>query len=1254
MHILCPHCRNPIEVVKLSAQEEITCPSCGSSFRLETDTTTGAAGGSLQKLGRFELTGVLGHGAFGTVYKARDAELDRTVAIKVPRAGNLAGAQEMDRFLREARSAAQLRHPSIVTVHEVGQKEGLPYLVSDFVQGVTLTDLLSARRPGFREAAELVAEIADALQYAHEQGVVHRDVKPSNIMIGEDGKPCVMDFGLAKREAGEITMTIEGQVLGTPAYMAPEQARGEGHAVDGRADIYSLGVVLYQLVTGELPFRGTQRMLLHQVLHDEPRPPRSLNDRIPRDLETICLKAMAKEARQRYASAADLAEDLRRFLRGEPIRARPMGAWERAWRWGKRRPAVAALCLVSGVAVLALVGVTVALVYSSQLVESKSRLEDSNQAAAKARDEAESALKQAQFYQYFHHIALAHAGWREGNLLGIDKLLDNCPSGQRHWEWHYLKRLCHAHGMVFTTGKDPAVGLAFSPDGQRLACSGSDQTIRFLDVATRTEIVVLPGHTGIIWDVAFSPDGQRLASAGDDGTMKVWELATEREVFTCQGHSTSVMSAAFSPDGSRLASASHDRTVRLWDARTGQAVGPILHHPERVFRVAFSPDGSQLASAGFDQAVRLWHVATGQLLHTLERSVRAVAFSPDRRLLAAPDPDGKVKVWNVANGLLVHRLTGHRGIVKSVTFSPSGQWLASAGLDQSVRVWDVASGQPVLTLKGHTSEINCVAFHPDGSWLASASSDGTVRAWATTSQEARLLPARGSEVGSLAFSPDGTRLAATARDRTVTTWDVGTGQVTHTFVYPLLGPPSTAGVADHPAITYSPDGSRLAVGATDGTVPVWDTRTGRLLQQSRLHTGGVWGLAYSPDGSRLASAGDDGTVLVQETATGHIIHQLRGHTKPIAGLAFNRNGSQLASCSYDHTVRIWDTTTGHGLEPLRGHDSVVGGITFSPDGTSLASAGDDNYVILWEVATGREIRRHLHASTVYAAVFSPDGQRLASCSEDGMIKVWEVATGLETLTLGGQPGVVNCLSFSPDGKRLASGSYDGTLRIWDARPWKPEAAVEWEALGLLDFLFNKPLGKADVLDYLTKTTSSIPQVRQLAAVLAERYREETDPERYLRASWAVVRQPCLNAFQYWFALRQTETACGLAGGQGPYQTILGLAQYRSAQYPEALASLTQAELLHRAAAAGLALSAAQFLPALTALLQADQLRQVIPVNLASLAMTQHQLGHPEQVRATRARLQQSMTEPACAKDEEAQSFAREVEGLIEGKAAPLK
>jgi tRNA A-37 threonylcarbamoyl transferase component Bud32/tetratricopeptide (TPR) repeat protein len=359
MHLICPHCQNPIELIEETPSEEVVCPSCGSSFHL--------ASGSLQQatishdwgsrhLGRFELLQLLGTGAFGTVWKARDPQLDRTIALKIPRTGGLGTQADRDRFLREARAAAQLRHDSIVAVHEIGEHEGQPYIVSDFVDGINIAEWLSAKKPTFREAAAWVAEVADALQYAHDRGVIHRDIKPSNLILDVGGRLHVMDFGLAKRDAGEITMTHDGQILGTPAYMAPEQIE-KAHQVDGRADVYALGVVLYRLLTGELPFRGTTRMLLHQVLHDEPKRPRRLNDRIPRDLETICLKCLEKEPHHRYRTALALAEDLHRFLRGRPILARPIAAWERAWKWARRWPwAAAALSLVAFLLVLLLGG----------------------------------------------------------------------------------------------------------------------------------------------------------------------------------------------------------------------------------------------------------------------------------------------------------------------------------------------------------------------------------------------------------------------------------------------------------------------------------------------------------------------------------------------------------------------------------------------------------------------------------------------------------------------------------------------------------------------------------------------------------------------------------------------------------------------------------------------------------------------------------------------------------------------------------
>jgi WD40 repeat protein/serine/threonine protein kinase len=1104
--------------------------------------------------------------------------------------------------------------------------------------------LSESGRPYWLSVARVGIQVSQALAYAHAQGILHRDIKPSNLLLDTQGNVWVTDFGLAKLADSE-DLTHNGDIVGTVRYLAPERFQGKA---DARSDLYALGLTLYELLTLRSAFDERDRnKLIAQVMHADPPRPRQISPAVPRDLETIVLKALERDPQRRYQTAMELADDLQRFVEDKPIRARRVSEWQRLVLWARRRPAVAGLLVVGAVAALALVGAGVALFFNA-------RLADAFDATERARQDTDAALKKAKFYQYFHHIALAHAGWREGNLVGVDKLLDECPRSQRNWEWHYLKRLCHAHTTVFEG--PPIMGLAFSPDGQRLACGAFDGTVRVLDAATGEQISSLRGHTHETADVAFSPDGRRLAASYFDGTIKVWEVTSGREVFTCRGHTETVWQVAFSSDGTRLASVSWDRTVRLWDARTGQ-MRAVLDHSDWVWGVAFSPDGRQIVSGGQDKAVRLWEVATGRLLRTFERSAPGVyspvAFSPDGRRLATADGKGNVEVWDAATGLLKHRFSGHRVGVWSITFSPNGQWLASAGTDQTVRTWDVASGQQLLTLKGHTMEVCRVAFHPDGSWLASSSADGTVRAWpATIGQEASVPQSHGDMVGGLAYKPaDGARLASTAGDRTVTIWDVETGQVMGTLPYRLLGPPSPLSIpGEHVPVVYSPDGSRIAAGGPDGTIPVWDTRTEQLLRQPRLHSHGVSALAYSPDGSWIASsAGQDKTVLVWEAATGRIVHELPGHTEPITGLAFSPDGGRLASASMDKTVRLWDATTGKALDPpLRGHESWVCGVAFSPDGTHLASAGNDDVVIVWEPATGRQVVKLKHATTVFLAVFSPDGKRLASCSSD--IKIWEVATGLETLTLRGHTSEVTWLSFSPDGTRLASGGPDGNIRVWDARPWTEAAAVdaplEREALGRLDFLFSKPLRKADVRDYLRDTLGISPRARQMTLALVDRYHEETDPERYHQASWAVVSQRYLNAFQYRFALRQAETACHLARGHAKYQTTLGVAQYRNGQYSEALASLTKAEQLAQATAAGMALPATPCLPALISLRQADQYRPVIVANLAFLAMTQHRLGLVEPAHASLARLREATKLSPSPWDQGTQGFLQEAETLI--------
>ncbi|HEY7314352.1 MAG TPA: serine/threonine-protein kinase [Gemmataceae bacterium] len=1004
------------------------------------DTTTGGEGenepktapspkeaaatstGDWPRVPGYELLGVLGRGGMGVVYKARQVNADRLVALKMILAGTHAGPAELARFRTEAETIARLQHPHVVQVFEVGEHQGLPFFSLEFCPGGSLKDKLGGTPLTPREAVVLVAKLARAVQAAHAAQVLHRDLKPGNVLLAADDTPKVTDFGLAKKLDTQ-GVTISGDIMGTPSYMAPEQANGQSREVGPAADVYALGAILYECLTGRPPFKAATALdTLSQVVSKEPVLPRQLNAQVPRDLETVCLKCLHKEASKRYASAAELADDLGRFQTGEPILARPVGKLERGVKWVRRKPALAALS-----ALLVLVFFTGFAGVSWQWRRAEGEYQ---RAAGLTLAEQRTAYGRA--------ASLAYDEWRAGNAGLAEQLLAECRPELRGWEWHYLRRLFQGRQLATLDGHAGEVlAVAFSPDGSRFASAGAEGNIKVWDRQNLQEIFTLRGHAAAVTTVVFSPDGRRLASGSADGRVRVWDAARGEIVVTWRAHAA-VTGLDFDPSGGRLASTGRGEQrgeLKLWDATTGKALAgkPC---PNLLTAVVFGADGRSLVTSGHDGNVLVWNATT---LDASPRDFKghpaqivpwtSVALSADGQWVAIGGSGGVVRVWDKSTAQ--EFLTPTQAGVSGLAFGGRDGRILTATADNSIHGWFTKSGKPAFTLRGHRRAVTAVACSPDGCCLVSGSRDRTVKLWDISRRDDdRILRFPNEGFTSLAFHPDGKWLASAARDKALKVSNLATG----TAVVTVRRLPTVMnGLAFRPGGREETTPTLLASAGGDGAIRIWEVPTEQEKLCLRGHGGPVHAVAFRPDGDCLASAGDDGTIRVWGAMSGRERLCLRGHAGPIRAVAFTPDGRRLASAGDDGTVRLWAEAAGQELLVLGDHNGPVYAVVFSLDGRYLATGGRDEAVRIWDAATGNLVHTlQGHAGALRALAYGPGG-RLASAGDDSTVRMWDSA-GHELLALRGHTDAVRALVFSPDGNKLASASEDRTIKIWDGTP----------------------------------------------------------------------------------------------------------------------------------------------------------------------------------------------------------------------------
>ena len=958
-------------------------------------------------LGKYEILEEIARGGMGIVYKARHVGLDNVVAVKVIRSGVLASPAAVERFQREARAAASLHHPNIVAIHDIGEQDGALYFSMDYVPGANLANLSRLRPFAPRAAAEIAAAVGSAIHYAHQQGVLHRDLKPANVILTPEQQPRVLDFGLARLAKDHSELTQSGAPMGTPGYMPPEQAAGRSDSIDARSDVYALGALLYELLTSRPPFQAASTVeILKLVLESEPVPPRRLNPALPLDLETICLRCLEKEPGRRYSNAQEFADELGRFLRNEPIRARPANQVEKAVRWCKRKPVIASLAA-------AVVFLLIAVAFSSTLAALR---------ITAARNTARRNL-------YAADMKEVQQAWESGNARrAVNLLRAHIPRrGQedlRGFEWSYFWKLCQGEQEFVFQGHESPVGL-----------------------------------------VAYAADGRTILSHSSDGILHVWDAAhQQQEPIKTQNFDKWDAGSATSADGKVLAIC-QAAEIKLFDRDSLQMQGQSFRHESAVgYHLALSPDHGWLAAACQQGELLAWRIADRQLRRkrlVANETVENVSIAGD--LLVIGGRRGSLKMWRLTSDEEVAvPANGDRQSITSMAFSPDGQGLAVAR-GTTIQLLSLTTNSLTLSILrtgSNIDELSSLAFSPDGRSLAAGTLSGVIELWdVPEGRRTRSLHGHTGRVTSMAFSPQGNRLVSGSEDATVRLWNLSVPAEKQLF---HVG--NTANVI---RAALAPDGTNIAFGHSDGTITLWDTTTKTTQATLVGHQQAVLALTYSPDGNTLASAsGDDrnvsggGEVRLWDAVTGRMAALLPDLTNIVSAVAFSRDGRTLAlACPY--APEIWDVTSLREIAFFPGYDDsghkdLVRAVAFAPGGSILVSGSSDKTIRLWSRSSQVSTTLPGVDEAISCLAFSKDGRLLAASGDGLLIGVWDFRTRKRLATLEGHKvRAISALAFSSDTKTLASGGADGTVRLWNLAARREVATFDARPSAVVGVFFNQ-------------------------------------------------------------------------------------------------------------------------------------------------------------------------------------------------------